>query len=86
MWLLPLSVSCTQEASMKKKEQNAVPLRVKVCTVLSAVILTGVCAMEFIDIPWENEWWFAALVLGLLGGCLLLMWWSFGGFDREEEK
>lgn len=86
MWLLPLSVSCAQEVSMKKKEQNAVPLRVKVCTVLSGVILAGVCAMEFIDIPWENEWWFAALVLGLLGGCLLLMWWSFGGFDREEEK
>lgn len=71
---------------MKKRKQDAVPLRVKVSTIISGVILAGVCSMEFIDVPWKNESWVGYLALGLLGGCLLLMWWSFGGFDREEAK
>nr|MBR4281184.1 hypothetical protein [Clostridia bacterium] len=71
---------------MKQKRQDAVPLRVKVCTVLSGVILAAVCSMEVIDAPWKNEWWVGILALTLLAGCMLLLWWSFGGFDRNHEN
>lgn len=71
---------------MKKKKQDAVPLRVKMSTVISGIILAAVCSMEFIELPFENELWFGLTVIGILMGCLLLMWWSFGGFDRNNEK
>ena len=71
---------------MKKKKQDAVPLRVKMSTVISGMILAAVCSMEFIELPFENELWFGLTVIGILIGCLLLMWWSFGGFERKDEK
>ena len=71
---------------MKKKKQDAVPLRVKMSTVISGMILAAVCSMEFIELPFENELWFGLTVIGILMGCLLLMWWSFGGFERKDEK
>ena len=71
---------------MKKKKQDAVPLRVKMSTVISGIILAAVCSMEFIELPFENELWFGLTVIGILMGCLLLMWWSFGGFERKDEK
>lgn len=69
---------------MKKKQKEYVPLRLKVCTVLSGIILTAVCSLELIDVPFENELWFGLLIIGLLLGCLLLMSWSFGFFDKEK--
>lgn len=71
---------------MKKKKQDAVPLRVKMSTVISGIILAAVCSMEFIELPFENELWFGISVIGILMGSLLLMWWSFGGFERKDEK
>lgn len=71
---------------MKKKKPDTAPLRVKVCTVLSGIILAAVCSMELVEVPFENELWFGLLVIGILLGCLLLMWWSFGGFDRHNEN
>lgn len=69
---------------MKRKQKDFVPLRVKVCTVVSGVILAAVCSLELIEVPFENELWFGLLLIGILLGCLLLMWWSFGGFDRNS--
>lgn len=71
-------------SSRKKKEQ--VPLRLKVTTVLSGVILAAVCSLEIIEVPFENELWFCLLIIGILLGCLLMMWWSFGGFDKKDEN
>ena len=71
---------------MKKKKQDAVPLRGKMSTVISGIILAAVCSMEFIELPFENELWFGLTVIGILMGCLLLMWWSFGDLERKEEK
>ena len=71
---------------MKRKQRDFVPLRVKVCTVVSGVILAAVCSLEFIEVPFENELWFGLLVIGILLGCLLLMWWSFGGFDPNSKE
>lgn len=67
-----------------KKQKEQVPLRLKVCTVLSGVILTAVCSLELIEVPFENELWFGLLIIGILLGCMLLMWWSFGGFDKKD--
>lgn len=69
---------------MVKKSKEQVPLRVKICTVLSAIVLTAVCAMELIEFSFKNELWFGMIVIALLGGCLLLMSWSFGMFDKEK--
>lgn len=69
---------------MGKKHKEQVPLRIKVCTILSVLVLIAVCSMEFIDLPFENELWFGLIVLALLFGCMLLMGWSFGLFEKEK--
>jgi len=69
---------------MKKKTKEFVPLRLKVCTVLSGIVLAAVCSLELIDLPFKNELWFGLIIITLLLGCMLLMGWSFGLFGKEK--